>query len=59
MLFFASSIKDGLYLLRRPELHRQFSGYEPDGLLLPYPAMYKHITIINLKGKIDLSMFNF
>lgn len=29
-----------LYLLRGPESHRQFSGYEPDGLLLPYPAIY-------------------
>lgn len=27
-------------LLRGPESHRQFSGYEPDGLLLPYPAIF-------------------
>lgn len=36
-----------LSLLRRSELHRQSSGYEPDELLLLYPAIDSHTTTSN------------
>lgn len=39
------------FLLRRPELNRQFPGYEPGGLPLPYPAMWINSTIYSLLCK--------
>ncbi len=38
-------------LLRRPESNRQSSGYEPDGIPLPYPAVGFDYTTSPFKDK--------
>ena len=41
-----------LDLLRRPESNRQSSGYEPDGIPLPYPAVEADYTTRQTKRNV-------